>query len=78
MRRIDEQYLKTPFYGWPRITIALRTQGYAVNGKCVRRLMGQMGLQAVMVRKHRANSTPGHRIYPYLLRDLEVTVTNQV
>ena len=49
MRQIDEQYLKTPFYGWPKMTAALRTQGYQVNGKRVRRLMRQMGLQAIKV-----------------------------
>ena len=43
MRRVDEQYLKTPFYGWPKMTVALRNQGYAVNGKRVRRLMRQTG-----------------------------------
>ncbi len=32
MRQIDVQYLKTPFYGWPKMTAALRKQGYAVNG----------------------------------------------
>lgn len=78
MRRIDQQYLKTPFYGWPRMTAALRTQGYAVNGKRVRRLMQQMGLQAVSVRKHKPTSTPGHHIYPYLLRDLAITAPDQV
>jgi putative transposase len=78
MRRIDEQYLKTPFYGWPKMTVALRNQGYAVNSKRVRRLMRQMGLQAVTVRKRPATSTPGHRIYPYLLRDMVIERPNQV
>jgi putative transposase len=78
MRRIDEQYLQTPFYGWPKMTVALRNQGYAVNGKRVRRLMRQMGLQAVTVRKRPATSMPGHRIYPYLLRHLAIERPNQV
>ncbi len=78
IRRIDVQYLKTPFYGWPKMTAALRRQGYAVNGKRVRRLMHQMGLQAIRVRKRPVTSTPGHRIYPYLLRDLVVKRPNQV
>ncbi len=68
MRRIDAQYLETPFYGWPKMTAALRRQGYQVNGKRVRRLMRKMGLQAITVRRHPTTSTPGHRIYPYLLR----------
>jgi putative transposase len=43
MRLIDQQYLQTPFYGWPRLTAYLRRHGYAVNGKRVRRLMQRMG-----------------------------------
>jgi putative transposase len=78
MRRIDRQYLETPFYGWPKMTAALRRQGYQVNGKRVRRLMRQMGLQAITVRKRPATSTPGHRIYPYLLRDVTIEQPNQV
>jgi putative transposase len=78
MRRIDEQYLQTPFYGWPRMTAVLRRQGYAVNGKRVRRLMHQMGLQALTLHKRPITSTPGHRVYPYLLRDLVVERPNQV
>ncbi len=51
MRRIDLQYMETPFYGWPKMTAALRRQGYPVNGKRVRRLMRQMGLQAITLWK---------------------------
>jgi putative transposase len=78
MRLIDAQYLKTPFYGWPRITAALHAQGHQVNGKRVRRLMRLMGVQAVSVRKRPVTSTPGHRIYPYLLGELAITRPNQV
>lgn len=78
MRRIDQHYLETPFYGWPKMTAVLRTQGYAVNGKRVRRLMRRMGLHAITVRRHPVTSTPGHRVYPYLLRDLPIEHPNQV
>lgn len=78
MRRIDAHYLETPFYGWPKMTAALRNQGYAVNGKRVRRLMRRMGLQAITVRKQPATSRPGHRIYPYLVRNLTIDRPNQV
>src|SRR3712207_8125352 len=78
MRQIDAQYLETPFDGWPKMTAALRRQGYAVNGKRVRRLMRQMGLQAITVRKHPLTSTPGHRIYPYLLRNMAVELPTNV
>jgi putative transposase len=78
MRWIDEQYLKTPFYGWPRMTAALRRQGYQVNGKRVRRLMQRMGLQALQPRARPATRTPGHRVYPYLLRDVVIDRPNLV
>ena len=47
MRLLDEQYLPTPFDGWPRMTAFLRRAGYAVNHKRVQRLMQKMGLQAI-------------------------------
>ena len=78
MRRIDRQYLETPFYGWPKMTAVLRRQGYAVNGKRVRRLMRLMGLQGIQVRKRPTTSMPGHRIYPYLLRNLTIAQPNEV
>ncbi len=78
LRRIDQQYMETPFYGVPRMTAVLRAQGYTVNRKRVRRLMRQLGIQAVMLRKRPATSTPGHRVYPYLLRDRVIDGPNQV
>ncbi|MDQ7036253.1 MAG: IS3 family transposase [Anaerolineae bacterium] len=51
MRLIDEQYLKTPFYGYPRMTAHLRQAGYAVNPKRVARLMQKMGLKALFPRR---------------------------
>lgn len=68
MRLIDEQYLKTPFYGVPRITWELNQQGLAVNHKRVARLMSLMGLQATLPGPHTSRPHPEHRIYPYLLR----------
>ena len=52
MRRIDEQYLKRPYYGVPRMTQWLNEQGYGVNHKRVARLMRLMGLQAVLPGPH--------------------------
>ena len=77
MRLIDEQYIKTPFYGWPRMTACLRRQGYEVNHKRVARLMQQMGLQAIYPKPKTTMGGQGHKIFPYLLRDLEVTYPNQ-
>jgi putative transposase len=78
MRIIDQQYLETPFYGWPRMTAVLRRRGYSVNGKRVRRLLRLMGLQALVPRKRTTINAPGHRIYPYLLRNLVIDRPDQV
>jgi len=68
MRRLDEQYTRTPFYGVPRMTAQLQREGYRVGRKRVRRLMRQMGLQAVYPKPRLSKPAPGHRIFPYLLR----------
>jgi putative transposase len=78
MRLIDKQYTRTPFYGWPRMTAYLRQEGYAVNPKRVRRLMRQMGLQAVPPKRQMTVPSPEHKVYPYLLRNVPIMRTNQV
>lgn len=78
MRRIDVQYMKTPFYGWPRMTKVLRAQGKVVNHKRVQRLMRLMGLQAVHPKRRTTIPAPGHHIYPYLLRGIKIVRPNQV
>jgi putative transposase len=78
MRLIDEQYLRTPFYGYPKMTVELRRQGYAVNRKRVARLMQKMGLQALFPHRNLTQAAPGHPIYPYLLRGLAITHPDQV
>jgi len=78
MRQIDRIYTKRPFYGSPRITLELRQRGCGVNEKRVARLMRRMGLQAIVPGPHTSRPHPEHRIYPYLLRDLEVTQIDQV
>jgi putative transposase len=78
MRQIDEQYLKTPFYGVRRMTVILRRQGYEVNHKRIARLMRTMGLQALFPRKNLSQPAQGHQIYPYLLRNMKIDHINQV
>lgn len=78
MRLIDEQYLKTPFYGWPRMTAHLRRQGYQINSKRVRRLMQLMGIQAIYPKPRTTRAAKGHRVYPYLLRDVAIGAPNMV
>jgi putative transposase len=78
MRLIDEQYLKTPFYGYPKMTEYLRNQGYWVNPKRINRLMNLMGLHAVGHKRRTTKHDPDHKVYPYLLRNVSITRTNQV
>lgn len=78
MRLIDEQYMRHPEFGYPRMTDWLKEQGHEVNHKRVARLMGRMGLQAITPGPHTSKPAPGHRIYPYLLRDLLIERVNQV
>jgi putative transposase len=78
MRSIDELYLKRPYYGSPRMTDLLRKTGWEVNEKRVARLMRLMGLQAIVPGPHTSRPHPAHRVYPYLLRGLEIRAPNQV
>jgi putative transposase len=78
MRLIDLQYTKTPFYGYPRMTAHLRRAGYRVNPKRIRRLMRLMDIQAVYPRPRTTVAAKNHKVYPYLLRGLEITRANQV
>jgi putative transposase len=78
MRILDEQYTRTPFFGVPKMTDALRKQGYAVNPKRVRRLLRQMGLEAIYPKPRLSEPAPGHRIYPYRLRHVVITRPDQV
>jgi putative transposase len=78
MRKIDELYLKRPFYGYPRMTVWLKEFGWEVNPKRVARLMRVMGLQAVLPGPHTSRRHPEHRVYPYLLRDLKIRAPDQV
>ena len=78
LRRIDEQFLETPFYGSRQMTRWLRRQEIWVSRKRVRRLMRRLGLQAIFQRPRTSQPHPEHRIYPYLLRDLAIMRPNQV
>lgn len=78
MRLIDEQYLRTPFYGSRRMTVWLLEKDQAVNRKRVQRLMRLMGLEAIYPKPRLSQRDGDHRIYPYLLRGLRVERPNQV
>ena len=78
MRRIDAQFLETPFYGSRQMTRWLRRQGNTVSRKRVRRLMRLLGVHALFQRPRTSQPHPAHWIYPYLLRDLPITRPNHV
>jgi putative transposase len=78
MRRIDELYMKWPFYGARRMTEQLRREGVAVDRKRVRRLMRLMGIEAIYQKPNTSRSHPGHKKYPYLLKNMAITRVNQV
>lgn len=78
MRLIDEQYMRRPEWGYPRMTDWLSDEGFAINRKRVARLMRKMGLQAITPGPHTSKPAPGHRIYPYLLRGVQIERVNQV
>jgi putative transposase len=73
MRRIDEEYLKHPFYGSRKVALEL-----GINRKRAQRLMRLMGLEAIYPKPRTTRPAAGHKIYPYLLRNVEVTRPDQV
>jgi putative transposase len=78
MRLLDEQYLKMPFYGSRRMTAWLQAEGHAVNRKRVQRLMRVMGLEGLTPRRSTSRPAKGHRVFPYLLRGVEITHPDHV
>ena len=79
MRIIDEQHLKRPWYGTPRMTTWLREDmKLKVNHKRVERLYRLMGISAIGPKPNTSKPGKGHKAYPYLLRKLNVDRANQV
>jgi len=64
MRLIDQQFLKTPFYGSRRMMRCLERSGEMVNRKRVRRLMAVMGLEALHPKPRTTTAAPDARVYP--------------
>ncbi len=77
MRLIDEIHLQRPFYGSRRTRDELEDRGHMVNRKRVQRLMRLMDLRALYPRRRTSQPEKGHKIYPYLLRDLSIERANQ-
>lgn len=78
MRKIDEQYLQTPFYGSRKMAKWLCKMGEHVNRKRVQRLMRLMGIEAIYAKPRTTLRNVEHRVFPYLLRDVEIVRPNQV
>ena len=78
MRRIDELHLEFPFAGSRMLRRLLAAEGSKVGRRHVKTLMLRMGIEALYRRPRTTKPEPGHKIYPYLLRDLAVTRPNQV
>ena len=78
MRRIDALFLARPYYGSRRVMATLQAEGTVVNRKRVQRLMRKLGIAALGAKRRTSKPAPGHKIYPYLLRDLPIVRANQV
>jgi putative transposase len=72
MRQIDEEYLRHPCKGSRQMSVWLKAQGEAANRKRVQRLMRLMGLEAIYPKPRTTERNRAHKIYPYLLRDVEI------
>ena len=78
MRRIDALHLQYPFAGARMLRDLLRHEGHAIGRRRMATLMRRMGLEAVYRKPQLSRRHPGHRIYPYLLRDLTISRPNHV
>jgi putative transposase len=78
MRRMDALHLDFPFAGSRMLRDLLNTEGVVIGRRHVATLMKRMGIEALYRRPSTSKPAPGHKIYPYLLRNLPVTRANQV
>lgn len=75
---IDAEYTAHPFLGTRRMVAYLHTQGYPVNRKRVQHLYQILGIQAIYPKPNTSKPSIAHKIYPYLLKGLEINRANQV
>jgi putative transposase len=78
MRRLDRLHLEFPFAGSRMLQGLLAAEGSKIGRRHVKTLMRRMGIEALYRRPRTTKPEPGHKIYPYLLRGVEVTQPNQV
>lgn len=78
MNMVDEEYTRHPFYGSRRMAVYLRKNGKNVNRKQVQRIYRKLGLEAIYPKKNLSMPDKAHKIYPYLLRDVNIISVDQV
>ncbi len=78
MNLLDKGYTDYPFYGIRQLTRWLRSIGYKVNHKRIKRLLRKMGIHAIYPKRNLSLANCGHKIYPYLLRRMKIVRPNQV
>ncbi|WP_153039330.1 IS3 family transposase, partial [Pseudovibrio axinellae] len=78
MRRLDELHLEYPFAGSRMLQQLLKAEGFDIGRRRVRSLMKRMGIEAIYRRPNTSKPASGHKIYPYLLRDVAVLRPSQV
>src|SRR6202051_3100091 len=78
MRRMDELHLELPFAGSRMLCDLLNAEGLVIGRQHVATLMKRMGIEAIYRKPNTSKPAPGHKIYPYLLRNVPVIRPNQV
>ncbi|WP_245326610.1 DDE-type integrase/transposase/recombinase, partial [Bradyrhizobium sacchari] len=78
MRRLDRLHLQFPFAGWRMLRGLLAAEGCKIGRRHVKTLMRRMGIEALYRRPRTTKPGPGHKVYPYLLRGMQITRQNQV
>ena len=72
MRKMDEIFTEHPYYGTRRMLYVLRSEGYSIGRKRVRRYYEILGIEAIYPKMNLSKRNQAHKVYPYLLRGLEV------
>ena len=78
MRRLDRLHLEFPFAGSRMLRDLLAAEGCKIGRRHVKTLMKRMGIEALYRRPRTTKPEPGYKIYPYLLRGMQITRPNQV
>ena len=78
LNRMDEIFTDHAYYGNRRMMHVLRTEGYRIGRKKVRLYYQILGIEAIYPKMNLSKRNQAHKVYPYLLRDLEITIPNQV